>query len=198
MTKDENLILIYCEDASIDPKNAVNLFSFSCYLSKRKILKSHIIYELYVATKDAVEKEFKKISTTNFFTSLELGIIQKSITMLDIDEMSGEVFEDYLIKWFSSKGLTANKTKATGDQGIDILLSNTYEKIGIQCKRWKNKVGNSAIQEAFAGAKFYKCDKALVITSNYFTKEAIQLSTQIGVELWDRDVLTRKLNIQES
>lgn len=198
LTKDENLILIYCEDVSIDPKNAVNLFSFSCYLSKRKILKSHIIYELYVATKDAVEKEFKKISTTNFFTSLELGIIQKSITMLDIDEMSGEEFEDYLIKWFGSKGLTAIKTKVTGDQGIDILLNNTYEKIGIQCKRWKNKVGNSAIQEAFAGAKFYKCDKALVITSNYFTKEAIQLSTQIGVELWDRDVLTRKLNIQEN
>lgn len=194
--KEENLISYYCEDASIDPLNEVNLFSFSCYLFERDVLETHVIYELYAITKGLVDKELKQTSTQKFFDKLEFGVMQNNISLDEIDEMSGKEFEDYLIGWFSSKGLSVDKTKMTGDQGIDILLSNAYEKIGIQCKRWKSKVGNSAIQEAYAGAEYYKCDKAVVITNNYFTKEAISLSTQIGVELWDRDVLERKLALK--
>ena len=47
--------------------------------------------------------------------------------------------------------------------------------------------------EAFAGSKYYKCNKALVVTNNYFTKGAIELAEANGVILWDRDELEKRL-----
>ena len=45
-------------------------------------------------------------------------------------------------------------------------------------------VGNKAVQEAYAGANFYDCDKAVVMTNITFTKSATQLAQKLDVELW--------------
>lgn len=39
----------------------------------------------------------------------------------------------------------------------------------------------------------YSCQKAVVITNNYFTSWAKQAAKAVGVELWDRDVLKDKI-----
>ena len=75
-------------------------------------------------------------------------------------------------------------TKASGDQGLDVIAYKDGLKYGIQCKLYSKPVGNKAVQEAHAGASFYKCDKAIVMTNNTFTKSAQELATNIGVELW--------------
>lgn len=76
-------------------------------------------------------------------------------------------------------------TKSSGDQGVDILAYRRRKKYGIQCKYYSYPVGNKAVQEAYAGANFYDCDKAMVMTNLTFTRSASELAEKLEVELWE-------------
>lgn len=76
-------------------------------------------------------------------------------------------------------------TKSSGDQGVDIIAYKHRKKYGIQCKYYTHPVGNKAVQEAYAGANFYDCEKVIVMTNATFTKSAAELAEKLDVELWD-------------
>lgn len=59
----------------------------------------------------------------------------------------------------------------------------------IQTKYYADKVGNSAVQEAFSAKKFYGADLAFVISNSGFTKSAIELADATGVKLLSDDEL---------
>lgn len=63
----------------------------------------------------------------------------------------------------------------------------------IQTKRYKTKVGVSAVQEVIAARAYYKTDAALVITNNYLTRPARELAQEAQVEIWERGRLTREI-----
>lgn len=65
--------------------------------------------------------------------------------------------------------------------------------LGAQTKCYSNSVGNKAIQEVIAGLGYYKLDKGIVITNNYFTNSAIDLAKSSDVILWVRNILKEKL-----
>lgn len=75
-------------------------------------------------------------------------------------------------------------TRASGDQGIDVIAFKDGLKYGIQCKYYSSSVSNSAVQEAYSGAKYYGCDIAVVMTNSTFTESAKELAHTIGVKLW--------------
>ena len=112
----------------------------------------------------------------------------------DIDLMSGEEFELFISNLFKILGYKTQLTKATGDQGIDVIATKVKLKIAIQTKCYSKPVGNHAIMEAVAGAKYYNADKIMVITNNYFTKSACELASVNNVILWDRTKLKEKID----
>lgn len=114
-------------------------------------------------------------------------------TIDDIDLMNGTEFEELIAKLFSKMGYDAEVTKASGDQGIDVIATKNGFKYGIQAKCYSGQVGNSAIQEVVAGKTYYSLNKAIVVTNNSFTKSAIKLAEANGVVLWDRNILKEKL-----
>ncbi|MDR7080198.1 HJR/Mrr/RecB family endonuclease [Neobacillus niacini] len=71
----------------------------------------------------------------------------------------------------------------------NIAANKKGKKIAIQCKRYKGKITNKAIQEVFSGKFVYSCDEAYVITISYFTENAIQLAKNHKVKLIIRDRL---------
>ena len=85
------------------------------------------------------------------------------------------------------------KTKASGDYGIDILAEKDNVSYAIQCKLYSSKLGNDCVQEACAGKKYYKKDLAVVITNSTFTQGAIELAKETNVVLWDRQILDNML-----
>ena len=109
-----------------------------------------------------------------------------------IDQMNGAQFERFVAKLFTLMGYTAEVTKHSGDQGIDVIAQKSGTRTGIQAKRHAGKVGNSAVQEVVAGKAFYHLDKAIVITNSEFTQSAKDLAKATNVELWDRDLLKQK------
>ena len=117
-------------------------------------------------------------------------------TMSQIDRMDGKTFEKACADILKHNGFSKIRiTGRSGDGGVDILANKGSIKYAIQCKRYKNKLGNSSIQEVFSGKAYYHCDKAVVMTNSYFTRPAIQYAQQLHVELWDRDYLKNQLSV---
>ncbi len=109
--------------------------------------------------------------------------------------MNGHQYEYQCAKRLKSKGFTrVQVTKGSGDQGIDITAYSGGKKYGIQCKYYTSPVGNHAVQEAYAGAKYYNCDVAVVMTNNTFTPSAKELAKKTGVLLWGNDKLPFGIN----
>ncbi len=121
------------------------------------------------------------------------------IDLPKIDKMSGKEFEKFcaeLLKWegFSSISIT----KESGDHGVDVIAYKAGISYAIQCKRHKKSIGNKAIQEVYTGRAIYKLDKALVITNNDFSSQAIDDAKKLDVELWDRKTLKARIKRLEN
>lgn len=107
-----------------------------------------------------------------------------------IDNMTGVQFEQFCCRLLEAYGFANIKqTPASGDHGVDILAWKSGKKYAIQCKRYKQNVGNKAVQEVYTGKQLYAAGEAIVLTSSYFTAQAKQEADDLGVTLWDRDGL---------
>lgn len=150
----------------------------------------NVVQSLIDAVSDKQKKDFsKQLFAQRNNDSSE----RKNINIEDIDLMSGIEFEQFICELFKKMGYVATMTKASGDQGLDVIAEKENIKIGIQAKCYSGTVGNTAVQEAVAGKKFYMCNQIIVVTNSYFTKSAIQLASANNVILWDRDVLNEKI-----
>ena len=98
--------------------------------------------------------------------------------------MDGHQYEHRCAQYLGENGFTdITVTQGSGDQGIDVIAYKSGVKYGIQCKYYEGTVGNKAVQEAFAGAQFYDCAKAMVITNSSYTKSATELAQKLDVVL---------------
>lgn len=150
-----------------------------------KLLKSETAQILNLVKKEE-EKLIKEYKIKMFEEELYGS---KNYKIDTVDKLNGYEFEDFLSELFKSFGFDVEPTSYSGDYGADIIVKNAYEKMAIQAKNYSGKVGVEAIQQALSGKEYYKCDRAIVITNSYFTKQAIDLATVSKVELIDRNKL---------
>lgn len=116
----------------------------------------------------------------------------RDLALEQVDVMGGEEFEQFCVYLLKRNGFKhLQTTKASGDQGIDIIGRKKRQSVGFQCKRYDGPVGNKAVQEAWSGHTFYKLDQAAVLTNSEFTPAAKELADQLGVMLIDRPHLKR-------
>ncbi|WP_232230211.1 restriction endonuclease [Bacillus sp. J37] len=108
--------------------------------------------------------------------------------MNEIDIMKGVEFEHYLAVIFKKLGYNVKRTPASNDFGADLILEGK-ERIVIQAKRYKSKVGIKAVQEINSARDYYKAQHAWVITNNYFTSSAYKLAESTNIVLIDRNKL---------
>ena len=100
--------------------------------------------------------------------------------------MDGQGYEKFCAGWLRKHGYhDVSLTKATGDQGIDILAFRHGKQYGFQCKYYERPVGNEAVQQAYAGGTFYDCDICAVMTNSTFTRSARSLAEETDVILMD-------------
>lgn len=112
------------------------------------------------------------------------------------DRLDGSGFEKWCAQLFVLLGFSSvEMTKASGDQGVDIVATKDDVRYAIQCKCYSSDIGNHSVQEVHAGKSMYACHVGVVITNRYFTPSAKELAKVTGVLLWDRNKL--KSIIQE-
>lgn len=122
------------------------------------------------------------------------ALLQRDAFSETVDDMSGTDFENFMANVFDQKGYAVQTTPASGDQGVDLLVTIDDRKVAVQLKRYTAPVGNAAVQAAFAGMFHYKAKEAWVITTSSFTPGAKQLAKSTGVRLIDRRELEEWLS----
>lgn len=115
----------------------------------------------------------------------------KSSGIVDIDQMTGSRFEEYIGVLFSSQGYGVKHTSATGDYGADLILKKGQDLIVVQAKRYTNSVGIAAVQEVIPAVKMYNANAAWVVSNSYYTKAAMTLAKSNHVRMINRDELIR-------
>lgn len=113
-----------------------------------------------------------------------------------LDNLSGKEFEDFL-KWlFQELGYSVELTKVTADSGVDLVLKKDKERIAVQAKRYNRntKVSNEVVLKTHGGMGVYKCSKSIIITTSYFTNQAKSDAQELNMELWDREILSAKID----
>ena len=107
--------------------------------------------------------------------------------------MNGYEYERACAEYLRKKGFRdVSVTQASRDQGADIIAFRKKEKCAVQCKYYQSPVGNKAVQEVYAAATYYGCDRAIVMTNSTFTKGAIELAESLQVELMPGVDFSRK------
>lgn len=105
------------------------------------------------------------------------------------NDMDPYDYEHFVCDELISLGWESEVTKASGDQGADVIAYQNGVSIAIQCKLYKGLVGNDAVQQVIAGKIFYNTDFGVVVTNSDFTKSARQIATTSGVFLLHHDQL---------
>ena len=112
--------------------------------------------------------------------------------IIEIDRMTGKTFEDYLALLFRQRGYRVTPTPYAGDYGADLIIEKEGLKTAVQAKRYKGKIGIEAIQQVVAAKARYRCQRAMVVTNQYFTPAAFQLARDNYVALWNRERLMKE------
>lgn len=110
---------------------------------------------------------------------------QYQLAATDWASLRGVAFENFLAEVFRALGYEVELTKASGDQGVDLLLTGKGRRVAVQAKGYSNSVGNDAVQAVFAGKRFYGCHDCVVITNSTFTNSARELATKVSCRLID-------------
>jgi len=187
----------YCAIETINYQDPILAGIFAYYLIKHEKFgkgQSNYVNCVVGIFADTLNEILSRKKHNNFVNKLKTPISKKKYTLQDVDSMDGQEFEKFLAEMFSKKGFETEITKATGDQGIDVIISKNGSRIGIQAKCYSGTVGNSAIQEVFAGKSYYRLDKVMVVTNRLFTDSAQQLARVNSVILWDRNILKEKID----
>jgi restriction system protein len=111
------------------------------------------------------------------------------LVAVDVGRLYPDEFERYAADVFKHLGYTVELTGKVGDQGVDIVASKGMVRVAIQAKRYLGSVGNSAVQEVYAGMAYHRCQRCVVITSGGFTHGAIALAPSTGCVLIGRNEL---------
>ncbi|MGB7892127.1 MAG: restriction endonuclease [Microcoleus sp.] len=106
--------------------------------------------------------------------------------ILEVDEMTGKEFENFLYLYFINFGYSVKLTQDSQDYGADLILYKDGSTTVVQAKRSKNPIGIKAVQEVAGAVRHYKGNNGRVITNNRFTENAYNLAKSNDVELWDR------------
>jgi restriction system protein len=123
-------------------------------------------------------------------TAKELSARLDAVTSM-VGSSSGKHFEIFVADLLRAMGHGARVLGGSGDQGVDVIADYHGDRVAVQCKNYKRRVGNKPIQEVYAGARHHGCKKAWVVAPAGYTKGAQDLAGSTGVSLYEEGDLRR-------
>jgi restriction system protein len=136
--------------------------------------------------------EMKKFKPGDIKTALdrEIGwfneVVNRRVVELNSEYSSNMTplqYESYCASLLSRTGWDARTTRASGDQGVDVIATRRGVRLVLQCKLYSTPVGNAAVQEAAAAKLHERADMGGVVTNFTFTPAAKTLAQTTGTLL---------------
>ncbi|MUK70252.1 restriction endonuclease [Aliivibrio fischeri] len=148
---------------------------------KNKIVTYLTVLESYCDKNWVYSIDFKSFCSDEL--NLVIGSLQTQAPDITVSDLTPYEYEAYCSSILNENGWFAYVTPGSGDQGVDIIAKKNDFKLAIQCKQYKSKVPNKAVQEVQAGVGYYSCNAGLVVSTAEYTKSAMQLAESLGVSL---------------
>ncbi|MGS0648443.1 restriction endonuclease [Komagataeibacter melomenusus] len=104
-------------------------------------------------------------------------------------DMDPIAYERYCADRLRGCGWEARATPPGGDQGADVIAVHGHVRLVVQCKLYRNAVGNEAVQQIAAARLHYHADVAAVVSNADYTIPARQLARSNNVFLLHHDEL---------
>jgi HJR/Mrr/RecB family endonuclease len=135
-------------------------------------------WEKYYGTRDhwKLYCEFEKARQKRDDIAALIGSAKYQLIHMDWRSLRGEDFERFLSRVFEMLGYDVAHTKASADQGVDLVVTGAGRRIAVQAKGYEGSVSNHAVMEVVAGMTYYQCECCAVITNSRFTAAAEKLA----------------------
>lgn len=95
----------------------------------------------------------------------------------------GVAFERECAEVLQKQGFLVEMTPESGDYGVDFFAFINEEKVAFQCKHLKISSVVHAVQEVYAGGRYYDCCKFVVVSPSGFSYPAELMASKLGVQL---------------
>src|SRR3712207_3129738 len=133
---------------------------------------------------------WRRLARPKTSTARDLSARLDAVTSMG-GSSSGAQLEILVADLLRAMGHEARVLGGSGDQGVDVIAVYHGERVAVQCKNYKRRVGNKPIQEVYAGARHHGCSKAWVVAPAGYTSGAQQLAKSTGVMLFEEGHLRR-------
>ncbi len=87
--------------------------------------------------------------------------------------LSGLQFEDEIANLYRKQGYDAQKTRITGDGGVDIILNKDNKRIIVQCKAHNKKISIGVARELVASMQDFNADEGIIACLEGATKPVL-------------------------
>ena len=109
-----------------------------------------------------------------------------------IKRQAGIAFEKECAAMMENQGFPVEMLPESGDYGVDFFATVEGERVAFQCKKLKGASVVKAVQEVYAGGRYYDCCKFAVVSPSGFTHSAKKMASKLGVQL-EKDLLCFRL-----
>lgn len=92
-------------------------------------------------------------------------------------------FEKEVTKRFIDFGYNAVNTKFSGDEGVDVVITNGHKKFIVQCKAVKNKIGPSIVRDFVGTMSIQKAQGGMIISLNGFSCGSLEATNYESLHL---------------
>lgn len=128
-------------------------------------------------------------------TKSQIKLTDAQLITADVHSLSGVDFERLMEMYYKDQGYTVERVGGSGDSEVDLILRGKEGyKIAVQCKRWKQNVGNDIVLRLKAGKQVHGCYDAWIVTTSNFTNAARRDAERLNIQLINGIALENKLN----
>jgi restriction system protein len=100
-----------------------------------------------------------------------------------VPSMSPLEYEQFAARLLERAGWKVSHCGRAGDQGCDVVAELRGFKAVVQCKLYRVRVGNNAVQQIAGARRHYNAQIMVVVAPSGFTRSAEQLAASNGVNL---------------
>lgn len=113
----------------------------------------------------------------------QLATIDARLRDEHVPSMSPREYEQFTARQLERAGWKVLHVGRHGDQGCDVLAEIRGFKAVCQCKLYRKRAGNDAVQQAVGSRRHYGAQVVVVVAPNGFTTSAQELAASNGVHL---------------
>jgi|WetSurMetagenome_2_1015567.scaffolds.fasta_scaffold19317_3 HJR/Mrr/RecB family endonuclease len=161
-------------------------------LYKAEVLATRI--ENTYCQKKAVE--IKHNSCNRLLEKTDNSDLAPKTTDYSVASLSDKEFENFILWLFDELGYEVGSEKRSFGSWFDFLAKRNGDKIVVQALKSPSncRVTDCSVLLSQDAKRFHGSEHIIVLATTDFTEQAVKAAQEIGIELWNRETLDRKIS----